>query len=779
MTKRNYIILLVALILITACNGGRGHIATDEEQKEVELLNDSGTVLRNRSNFSGALDAHEKALRLAEEYNDTTGMVVAYNNLGTDMRRLSNLDEAADYHLEAYRLSTLQYELSGKGLENRLKSMNGLGNIDLTIGNYDGAEVAFRNALEGEKIIKSDLGLAINYANIGSIKKQRGEIDSATYYYEKSMEYNRKAKSDLGIGLCHTYFGEVAEKKGLYNEAIDQYKKAYNRLLKTDDEWHLLEPVIALGRIYIQLNDNATASELLKQADKTAKDLGAMEYRASILKLLAKCSERSDDYREACAYHKLAQEVNDSLYDFNKIENLQKARIRYERNKNQQEKDAIQQQYDRERSKNENLWVIIIFSFLLTLGVIVVTFTIRRLQVQRTKYLREKMFTAQRNSEERKKLYDNITHEFRTPLTVIQGLTEQILSGEMEVKCPKVLASVEKINEQGNTMLTLINRILNIGDNVEEINAIFEQASENSGQPVADIDSQGKPVPTDDTEYMNDDERPCVLVVEDNSDIRNYVVSLLKDNYNVMQAVDGQEALEKMEDMMPDLIITDIMMPRMDGYELCRNVREKEDTYHIPIVVTTARIGEEDRMQGLNLGVDAYLTKPFKSQELLLHVHRLITQRQKLKETFLKLILSDSSPIDDATYNAKRAMIGEALNNNSNRLNSRDNAFIQDVHRSADACLARFELTPTDLADEMAMSYSQLNRRMKNITGMTVNTYIERLVVGKACKLLQTTMLPVGEIATQCGFNDNSYFSRVFKKVTGKTPSQYRSINEM
>lgn len=175
----------------------------------IVALREWGKQLRNESRFEEALRVHSEGLRQAEELGDTLEWVQALNNVGTDYRRMGVLDVAQGYHYRAWTMSEACADTSYTAKKNRVVSLNGLGNIYMTLGNYERADSALRLALRGEEELQSDLGLAINYANLGSIYEHREQTDSAWVYYRRSMRYNEEAGSTLGISLCHTYFGSL------------------------------------------------------------------------------------------------------------------------------------------------------------------------------------------------------------------------------------------------------------------------------------------------------------------------------------------------------------------------------------------------------------------------------------------------------------------------------------------------------------------------------------------------------------------------------------------
>jgi YesN/AraC family two-component response regulator len=213
---------------------------------------------------------------------------------------------------------------------------------------------------------------------------------------------------------------------------------------------------------------------------------------------------------------------------------------------------------------------------------------------------------------------------------------------------------------------------------------------------------------------------------------------------------------------MPDLIITDLMMPgNIDGLEFCRKVRQSDVLNHIPIIIITAKTTDADRVKGLEAGADAYLVKPFNSDELLVRVRKLLEQRRMLRKKFsADIVMSKTDkPVSNVSQQSREFL----------------NKFVDVVY----ANMASGKLDVETIADRMAMSRTQLNRKMLAITGENTSTYIMQLRMSKAKRLLRGDInLPIGNVAQQCGFDDVAYFSRIFKQQCDLTPSQYRKSIE-
>ena len=253
---------------------------------------------------------------------------------------------------------------------------------------------------------------------------------------------------------------------------------------------------------------------------------------------------------------------------------------------------------------------------------------------------------------------------------------------------------------------------------------------------------------------INDSMHSSILIVEDNEDVSYYIDQLLKKDYHLLYARNGNEGLEKAKEYMPDLILTDLMMPEMDGYELCREIRHSDILNHIPIIIITAKSEEEDRVRGLDTGADAFLQKPFNADELKVRIVKLLEQRRLLREKY-------SHALHEGTDQAVELSVA-------------DQEFLTRLNDLIYSLMGHHNLNSDLLANKMCMSLSQLNRKVKAITGFSSSGYILQMRMDKAKRLLASTNTPVGDIAMKCGFPEISYFSRMFKQTFQMTPSQYR-----
>jgi len=252
-------------------------------------------------------------------------------------------------------------------------------------------------------------------------------------------------------------------------------------------------------------------------------------------------------------------------------------------------------------------------------------------------------------------------------------------------------------------------------------------------------------------------EKPLILLVEDNADVVAYTASCLPD-YRLAVGKDGMEGLEIATDTIPDLIITDVMMPLMDGFELCHKLRNDERTSHIPIIMLTAKADMASKMEGLERGADVYLEKPFYREELLLRIKKLLELRKHLQQHYLKKAGLTDKPVTILT------LFDDKI----------EDAFVRKVREAVEVHLADFNFTVEQLCKYIFMSHSQLHRKLEALTGCSPNKFIRIIRLNKSKELLRTSDNSISSIAFECGYNDPAYFSRVFKQEHNVTPQEWR-----
>ena len=256
------------------------------------------------------------------------------------------------------------------------------------------------------------------------------------------------------------------------------------------------------------------------------------------------------------------------------------------------------------------------------------------------------------------------------------------------------------------------------------------------------------------TPDMKTSEKPVLLVVEDNSDVVYYLKSLLMVNYRVFHAANGLIGLEMASKLVPDLIVSDVMMPGMDGFELCEKLKSQELTSHIPIILLTAKASPEDRLTGLRTGADAYVKKPFSKDELLVSISNLIETRIRIRRHYAEFH-EHKTPYDEST--------------------APETAFIQKLNQIISEHMDQENFDIVRLSRLLGMSRSQLHRKVKAVLDTTPALYIRRLRLDKARELLKNSPKSISEIAFETGFSSPSYFTYSFTETYGLSPSEYRN----
>lgn len=872
---------------------------------EIASYREMGKCYREKSLFTEAIDAHQKGLQCAIKSCDTLQIIQALNNIGTNFRRMGILDKASSYHYQALSYCDAYSDKNSTTMrKNRVISLNGIGNVHLTLDNREAADSVFRLALAGEHALGSALGQAINCANIGSIFEANGQIDSAKYYYNLSMQFNRDANSDLGISLCHTHFGRLYENANKLDSAVNEYRQAYDIMSRGSDTWHWLESCLALARAYIKKGDLPTASKYLEKAKRTAADISSLEYLAEAYRLEYLWFNKRGDSRSALQSFVKSREYADSVFNGKNINHMQNVRIRYERENKQNEINLIQKNYQNERIIR--LITLVAFIVVLILATVIIAFLWYIIKMRS-----RKQHIMKQAEQMRTNFFTNITHEFRTPLTVIQSAAQETM--RLSPEDSDIHRNAADIVRHGQGLLNLINQILDIakmtavghqeshwrhGDVVEfiavlcdsfksyatakGINLIYspqqehlemdfcpdymikilqnlvsnaikfsqhdgkvivstdvkgqtfqisvsdngigmtEQQKENIFKPfyqasnsasnigsgiglsvvklavdnlkgkievhstlnegstfvitlpmtnnaknnepmnaseyakcvMPDASIDGTPALIDDDSSDNDATR--ILVVEDTPEVAHYISRQLNPAYSYYFATDGEEAMRKAEQLVPDIIITDIMMPGTDGYELCKRVRASELLNHIPVIMVTAKATHDDRLKGLEAGADAYLEKPFHADELNIRVEKLLEQRRLLRHKYSQASENGDEPESTLISDADKAFMGKVAN------------AVQNI-------ITNGKIDYDTLAYNLCISRAQLNRKIKAITGITTTEFILQTRIALAKQLLDETDITIGEVALKCGMENGSYFCTLFKKSTGMTPMQYKN----
>ncbi len=864
------------------------------------------------SYFKESLSMIDKALPLASD-NAPEYHATLLCDRGYCLFKTSRNTQATNAILEAERFSKKH------GLMLPLaRAYNYLAIINISLGFLDEAKHFVQKAIETDRLTGSNknthnyLGIACEVYNVAK------EPEKAIRYGHEAVEAARAINYDEGVVNHLSQLSYAYNRNGDFEQALALSLEA----VRTVEQMEVVDRnLLAISLEYVTNNlldmkRNSEAVPYIRRAISLEEELG--NYRSVCYDhlSLAEALEEDHPHESNKALHRYATML-DSLHHVEMHEALSNANATLHNDELQEENILSKQR--------ERLIIFASIAGILLLSTIIAILTyINRLR-------KRAQLATERLNIKREAFYTNITHEFRTPLTVILGLTRQLEKKESD---PKTKKSLETIERNGQSLLTLVNQLLDIS----KITSGFNQFSWQEGdvaayvemiaegfRPMADmggidlhfrgpshsintffvadamqkmvgnllsnamkytpqggkvtvtVESDGKTLqisvtdngigiqpedidslfepffqgsnhnrtgtgvglalvnqlsktlggqieakstpgvetvftitlPLKDSLSKNDhlaaatgfsddwqptvvqqaerptetvseddsakDGRTRILVVEDNADVASFIGSVLEERYAVDYASNGAEGERKAAEWMPDLIVTDVMMPEIDGMEMCRRIRSSEQTNHIPIIIITARTTDKDRLSGLEAGAEAYLNKPFLVEELLLHVENILEQRRLLQQKFLRSIEQEvvapteqDAATDGAVPDTQDASIYERhlSETNSAFLRKLDDAILRLMHEN--------QLNVQNVAAAVFLSRSQFGRKLRAIVDISPSDYINDVRLNEVKRLLHSKPMPtLLDIALLTGYSDHSHLSHAFRRKYGVSPSQY------
>ena len=387
--------------------------------------------------------------------------------------------------------------------------------------------------------------------------------------------------------------------------------------------------------------------------------------------------------------------------------------------------------------------LIVAFLVILLLAVAVAT-TWRAVKVTRRANRRMREL-----NDEQTRFFTNASHQLRTPLTLIAGPINQLAEGKGDKQ-----QLIDIIQRNVGQLQRLISDVLLFR---RENRATVDDTTATTNEQLTASRKSVQDCRHDILVNNNADELATVLIVDDNADMRAYLRTLLLDRYYVIEAADGQSGLKLAVESVPDIVVSDVMMPVMDGLTFCTRLKQHEATSHIPVLLLTARSSEQQYIEGLQTGADMYMTKPFSADLLLANIASLLANRQKLRQLFkAQNSLSELPTIQHSTSI------------------SPDRRFLDTFLKAMDKHMSNTNLKIEVIGDEIGLSRVQLYRKVKALTGMTPIEILRETRLKRAMQLLKTTDKTVSEIANEVGFATPGYFSSCFKKQYDKYPTDVR-----
>ena len=414
------------------------------------------------------------------------------------------------------------------------------------------------------------------------------------------------------------------------------------------------------------------------------------------------------------------------------------------------------------------LFAIGIVALLLVVLVIIYMYHLQRAKIAQE---REQMAHAQLD------FYTQVSHQLRTPLTLIEGPLDRLAdTPDMRQASDETVQMLGIVRRNTAQLSGLVNQILDAqtGTNLKDLSQDEFDAITvgDTAQPNATADSSSEA--TAGTVPADNGERPRLLIVDDNADIRTYLRTILQGQYQVSEAPDGQKGLEVACEEVPDLIVSDVMMPVMNGLEFCQRVKNDTITSHIPVILLTARALSKHQIEGYESGADAYITKPFSADLLLARISNLLRSRHMLKDIWgngfspkepAAIIEEPALPDSTDTQEVVAKPTPSEL---------RDNEFIARFKKVVNDRLTDSDLSVEDIASDMHLSRVQLYRKVKALTGATPVELLRKARLTRGRQLLETTSKNISEVAYEVGFSAPSYFTKCYKDEFGTLPGEGR-----
>ena len=752
--------------MLFACGKG-GEKASLSDVDSVELNDFKSYVYETRmkllyehtydtANIPVADSIYRKADRLNSDWCKLRALELKYYVYVADPSKEKEFFEAIDEYLKIASSSPDYQQELYDGTYAKVEYL-----IDLK--RYISAQEIVRDLMRKAETSEYSEGLYLCNYLMGCIYQHRGDYSMAVPYLKKAEEY---AKNDsMHVSLVSRELSLCYQAMKKYDDALTMARRccafAKNKVYKVFGEYTYLIALFESGQeaefvkaykassicnddvddvlpIHMQQALQTRLAVCHKEWDKAEAIASKIDYENERLDELFTVYLHKGDYKKAFETKSRIGELNDSVRSAMQTDDLNEMEARLGNSRLRIEADELKIANQR----MTNIAVVVALVLVIIIIALGAVFFVRR---RSERYKRKAM-------EERELFYRNVTHQLRTPMTVVLGMVEQL---KQHIPENDVVGheSLEAAHRQSDNLLELIKKLIAAskeGELVEVSDVVAQPPQTLSPLPL----KGGEPDSAKKSPFKGDLEGLSILLAEDNDDVAMLICNMLRDEgYNVSRAVDGQEALEMLHEELPDMLITDIAMPRMDGLELMRKVRADETMCCLPIVVVSARVEDHERLDGISAGAEVYLAKPFINEELLLIVNKLLEQRKRLRKMFTH------SKSDDET---------------SKQLPEVDVEFFNDINKLIDANLVSGDVSTSFLAERLCTSVSTLNRRLKNMSGLTATTYIRNRRILMAKRLLETTDRTISEIEVQCGFNTSGHFSRVFKAETGISPLDYR-----
>lgn len=416
------------------------------------VLRRLGRAYRVDNQFGRAILTHKQGLAVADSICDTMEIVNTLNEMGTNYRRLGAMYLATSSMTLGLGYCQQWSDTTAAAFKSQLKILNGLGKIYYTIRNYKVADYYFRRSLAGEIKLGSAYGMALNYSDIGRVFRAQNNLDSAQYYFQKSMEQKQLVNDEVGMALIHIEYGGLYEDRGDYAQATAEYDKAYITLMAHSDRYLRLWSCISLARVYIKRQMTATAIEYLQEAKMTADEINSPGDRSQIALLYYQIYRKSGNTAKALAAYVDYKNWNDTVMNLEKLGDIQNVQIDELMADNTRKLNYVRKDMERMRKQQESGWLV--FTVIMITMIVLLAFFYYLLRI------RTRTLTAYREFRDaRVRFFANISHELRTPVTIIQSAGNSI---ESQTDNQQIRDEVSQLQEASHRLLHLVDSVVDI-----------------------------------------------------------------------------------------------------------------------------------------------------------------------------------------------------------------------------------------------------------------------------------------------------------------------------
>lgn len=747
-----------------------------ENVNKIKIYDLIGLVHATEGERKEALKYYRQALKYIDKSTSPNTLSDIYWNLAANYLRLKQNDSAEYY----YKLRTSLFENTGQ-FEDLALTYSSLGGFYNKVNRYsDGAKYQ-KMALDIYDKLKSKRtgnilgtldGLAYSYAKLNRYKEAYEILDRA---YSLSDSLSLKQNTELTLELESKYQTEKKEQEiALLNsekEVIEQQKINQRNLLLGGIGFTSIIGIF----LFYQYQNRKKTNKKLRELDSLKSKFFANishEFRTPLTLISGPVEQRLDskklsktdrqDFEMISRNSKRLLNLVDQLLDLSKLEaGRYKIRIVKDNLGNllRVQAEAFQFMakqrdiaYETMVSDLQEVWFDkdIIEKIMANLLSNAIKYTAPGGSI--TIRAREKNKAAEIKVENTASSLDSVN---------LEKLFDRFYQGDTHAEGVGIGLSLVKelVNTSGGTIKvhTLPENtiqfivVLPVARSAYKSDALFQKTpTENPATP-STITSFSTAIEKLE-DLPEEEQRDILLIVEDNAEVRQLIRNTFADTYQIIVAENGKLGIEMAIETIPDLIISDIMMPIMDGLQLCETLKTDERTSHIPVILLTARAGEEDQYKGLSSGADAYVTKPFKIKMLKTRVTQLISSRKTLRKRYSQEVIL--RPKDIAISNL-------------------DEVFLERVQKVLDSKLLESSFSTEEFSQAVGMSRMQLHRKLKALTGLSATEFVRSQRLKLAADLLRKSDANVSQIGYEVGFNDPSYFAKCFKEAYGVSPTEY------